>query len=183
MVVNNTTREILAAWQRRIEIDQEAGSTPVITLGESSSLLGGLPGLIAYHDLAATRTDLTSPFAQAGGSSALWFSMLSDRSPRVAAPLFSGADAASVMAFETLNARLANSTQTGLALDNPGRLPAGFIPHIEPTAMPGTCLHWSSLPFSVMNPAQIPSKTSSTDRAATAAVFLALCMILLALVV
>ncbi len=183
MVMNNTTREILAAWQRRIEMDQEAGSTPVITLGESTSLLDGLPSLIVYHELAATRTDLTSPFAQAGGSSALWFSMLSDRSPRGAAPLFTGADAASVMALETLNAHLANSTQAGPVTDSPGRLPAGFIPHIEPTAMPGTTLHWSSLPFSIMNPAPVQDNTSSTDWAAIAAVFLALCVILLALVV
>jgi hypothetical protein len=181
MVVNNTTREILAAWQHRIEKDQEAGSTPVISLGESASLLEGLPGLIAYHELTATRTDLTSPFAQAGGSSALWYSMLSDRSLRAAVPLFTGVDAASVMALETLNARLVNPTVAGMV--TPDRLPAGFIPHVDPAVVPGRTLRWSSLPFSVMNPAPTQYKTSSTDWAAVAAVFLALCMILLALVV
>jgi hypothetical protein len=183
MVVNNTTEEILAAWRRTIEGDQEAGSTPLLTLGESTSLLDGLPSLVAYHELALSRTDLTSPFAQAGGSSALWFAMLSDPAPRAAMPLFSGADAASVMAQETLNADQVNSKQALPAKEVPGKLPAGFISHLEPTAIPGTTLHWSSLPFAVMNPAPAQNETASTDWAATAAVFLALCLILLALVI
>jgi len=183
MVVNSTTEEILAAWRRTIEGDQEAGSTPLLTLGESTSLLDGLPGLVAYHELAVTRTDLTSPFAQAGGSSALWFAMLSDRAPRTAVPLFCGADAASVMAMETLHAGQIHSKQTLPASEVPGKLPAGFISHLEPTATSGTTLYWSSLPFAVMNPAPTQSEIVSTDWAAIAAVFLALCLILLALVI
>ncbi len=81
MDVNLTTEEILAAWQAMIEANQEAGTAPLLTLGESVTLLDGMPGLIAYHELATTRTDLTEPAVQAGGSSGIWFAMLSDESP------------------------------------------------------------------------------------------------------
>lgn len=183
MAMNSTTEEILVAWQRMIESNQEAGTTPLLTLGESTTLLDGLPGLIAYHELVTTRTDLTTPVAQAGGSSALWFTMLSDSAPRATAPLFSGVDAASVLALETLHVDQMNSRQYPSPVEVPGQLPAGFIPHLEPTATAGTTFHWSSFPFALMNPAPSAGETGGVDWTAYAAVFLALCLILLALIV
>ena len=187
MDVNLTTEEILAAWQAMIEANQEAGTAPLLTLGESVTLLDGMPGLIAYHELATTRTDLTEPAVQAGGSSGLWFAMLSDESPRTAMPLFAGADAASVLAMETLHVRQVHANRHLPATALPGRLPAGFVAHLEPTAIAGRTLSWSALPFALMNPAPMQAETSAADAAtdwtATAAVFLALCLILLALVI
>ena len=189
MVSNDSTDEIVSVWQRTIEGGQESGETPSLFVGESDSLLEGLPALTACRQLARARTDLTSPRVVAGGSGALWIALL--HSLAVTAPpsgaqttppmasIYAGADAATVMAARTNQAAASSSG----ALPSAGGLPSGMISRLAPATSPGTIAPWESLPFAIIEPNQETIEAATTDWTAYAALFLALCILLLALIV
>lgn len=189
MVSNDSADEIESVWRSTIERGQESGVAPSLFVGESDSLLDGLPALLACRDLAVARTDLTSPWVLAGGNGALWIALLhslADSAPSSGAKrpppmvsVYAGADAATTMAVQ--NVRTTGSA--GRAPSALGGLPTGMISRLAPATVPGTIAPWESLPFAMIEPAQEMAEPAVTDWTAYAALFLALCILLLALIV
>lgn len=190
MVWNRSAAEITAAWQTEIETKLEAGATPLLVVGTSALALSGASTLLAYQQLAAERTDITSPLLIAGGSSALWLGLLLAPSTNRAAPLptvvYGGPDlatyAASVMT-------LSSGTMAAPALVQTGTPPA-VADFFAPRLAPALTVPWEALPFvetgesprpALAGPMAISDPTG--DWIAWGALLLALCLVLSALLI
>ena len=158
MLLNQTTRTILDAWQARRATFIEAGRRPVLDAGVSHTALDNLSILLAYQEFSASRQDVARPLLISGGTSPLWVAELMTpqaRHPhptqhgRVKATMvaFAGADPATIMAGTAVltAAPLARAEQQLLPAS--ADLPAGFGRYLQPDETPGTALPWEALPW------------------------------------
>lgn len=160
MLSNSDLTPILNAWQSDLHFAVEAGIAPQIPLGSSLSPLTALPGLELLGNLAAQRTDMTTPTVLAGGTSASWLAALytvsaASANRRSPAPvlLYSGADAATHMA--TAGTLLLHPARLRSTSDR--ALPAGYRDHVAPSLQPAAPITWENLSLRILEPAGTPT--------------------------
>lgn len=190
MIWNSSAAAIAAAWQTEIETKLEAGATPLLQTGASSSLLAGAAPLMAYHQFAARRTDITTPLVVAGGSSPLWLGLLlapdDTRGVPLPAVVFGGPDLVSQFATVLILSSGALTAPSPIRTGTPPAL-AGFY---APRLAPGAVTPWESLPFvevgerPQLGPADAAVESDPTHEwIAWGALLLALCLVLSALLI
>lgn len=169
MLSRSSHTPILHTWQSDLNYAIEAGIAPVIPLGGTDSTLTSLSSLSLLRELAAQRTDMTTPTVLAGGSNAVWLTALflnaeaaragqsaSGISLRegygavIASPipivLFTGVDPAMQVASGGILPR----TPAGLQPVTDRGLPIGVRELVAPALQPATPVTSENLPFRIL---------------------------------
>lgn len=174
--------DITEFWETEIDAALEAGRRPLLFIGQSATTLGMLPGLLTLEALAAQRVDAGAPRAALTGTTPLWLSALMQPPPagRTAPiqPLYLGTDPATIMASSNLIISQNIRTSLRPLAPLPGNVPPGFAPSVLPLTRPAEPVLWDALPFTRI---RVEQARSGVDGTAFAALFLAIALIIFAL--
>jgi hypothetical protein len=132
-------RRLAAHWQRIIEINNEAGRRPVISLGMNSFHPESVLRLLAMQQLARRPAGIIDPLVAVGGEGEEWLLAVLQWQARGGQPLepdgfavaYAGSDLATHAA--TLNIHTAPGPDPGGPI-----LPPGMAWMLTPTALPGS---------------------------------------------